>query len=102
MSTFTSAGDHTGPDTGRSVVLVRNDAAERRSATVVLDGGETTTRQVRLSPGEVAVVAAPESGAVVAAVHTADVSASLSFDPETATAPPLFSFREGRVLLASA
>jgi hypothetical protein len=100
MSTFTSAADRPGPDTGRAVVLVRNDTAERGSATVVLDGVETTTRQVGLSPGGVAVVAAPGSGPVVAAVHAEAASASFSFDPETATAPPLFSLRAERVLVS--
>lgn len=100
MRTFTSAGDRAQPDTGRAVVLVRNDTAERRSATVVLDGTETATRQVGLSPDEVAVVAAPGSGALVSAVHTETASASFSFDPETTTVPPLFSLREGRVLVS--
>jgi len=99
MSTFTAAGGRE-PADDRAVALVRNDTTEPRSATVVLAAEGTTTRGTRLSPGEVVVDAAPADGAVTAAVHTADASASFAFDPATATAPPLFSLRDGRVLVS--
>jgi hypothetical protein len=99
MSTYTAAGDRMAAD-GRAVVLVRNGTTAPLRATVVLDGAETTTRHADLSPGEVGVVAAPAAGTVIAAVHTADASASFSFDPETADAPPLFELHSGRVLVS--
>lgn len=99
MSTYTTGGDRSTPD-DRAVVLVRNGTTGARSATVVVDGVETVTRRVDLSPGEVGVVAAPADGRVVLAVHADDASASLSFDPETASTPPLFTLREGRILVS--
>lgn len=99
MSTYTAAGDRVAAD-GRAVVLVRNGTTEPRTATVVIDGAESATRHADLSPGEVGVVAAPAAGQVTAAVHTDEASASLSFDPETASAPPLFALRPGKVLVS--
>jgi hypothetical protein len=100
MSTYTAAGDRMAAN-GRAVVLVRNGTTEPRSATVVIDGAESATRHADLSPGEVGVVAAPVTGQVTAAVHTDDASASFSFDPETASAPPLFALRPEGVLVSS-
>lgn len=99
MSAYTAAGDRMAAD-GRAVVLVRNGTTDPRTATVVLEGTESATRHADLSPGEVGVVAAPAAGHVTAAVHTDDASASFSFDPETASAPPLFALRPGRVLVS--
>jgi hypothetical protein len=104
VSSFTDADDgggRGGVGEGRAVVLLRNGTTEPRSATVVLAGDDRVVQHASLAPGEVGVVSAPTDGPVVAEVHAADASASLSFDPATASVPPLFALREGRVLLAS-
>ncbi|MFB6207159.1 MAG: hypothetical protein ABEJ05_11610 [Haloglomus sp.] len=99
MSIDTAAGDLTESDS-RAVVLVQNGTADPRTTTVVVDGTETVTRRADLAPGEIGVVAAPVSGRVTASVHADDASASVSFGPETASAPPLFALRQGRVLVS--
>jgi mRNA-degrading endonuclease toxin of MazEF toxin-antitoxin module len=100
MSSHTAARDRP-PDDGRAVVILRNDTTTARAAAVVLAGDVTITRHARLAPVEVGAVAAATDGPVTAAVHADDASASFSFDPETAAVPPVFSLRDGRVLVAS-
>jgi mRNA-degrading endonuclease toxin of MazEF toxin-antitoxin module len=100
MSSHTAVRDRTSDD-GRAVVILRNDTTTARAAAVVLAGDETVTRHARLAPGEVGVVAAATDGPVTATVHADDASASFSFDPETAAVPPMFSLRDGRVLVST-
>lgn len=86
---------------GRGVVLLRNGTTAEREAAVVLSGPETVVRHATLAPGEVAVVGSPVTGGpVTVEVHADDASASFTFDPDEAPVPPLFTLREGRVLVA--
>lgn len=90
------------PPTGtRSVVVVGNGDDANRSVSVRRRRGDRErTDVVTLAPGEARTLAVPDgAGLASIEIHGPHASATTTFAPETARRPPLFTLREGGVVV---